>query len=90
MSAYCSALEGVAFHLPPNAMAQPVTVNKTSGAVAAAGSEGRQGATRPGAPLLGRLSAVRTPSIWAVSMGWVAVINSSDDGWVNAKWLSLG
>ena len=42
---------------------------------------------------MGRLSAVRTPSIWAVSMGWVAVINSSDDGRVNASgylWASGG
>ena len=58
VSACCSALEGVAFHLPPNAMAQPVTVKETSGAVAAGCSDGRRGAAGPGAPFLGRLSAV--------------------------------
>ena len=39
-------------------MAQPVTVKEGWGAVAAAGSEGREGAAGPGAPFLGRFSAV--------------------------------
>ena len=43
---------------PPDAMAQPVTVKEGWGAVAAAGSEGREGAAGPGAPFLGRFSAV--------------------------------
>ena len=61
-----SALEVLAPHLPPNAMAQPVTVKETSGAVAAGCSDGRRGATGPGAPFLGRLSAVH-----AVHLGGV-------------------
>ena len=47
-------------------------------------SEGREGAAGPGAPFLGRFSAVH-----AVHLGRLGSwLNSSDDGRVNVKWLS--
>ena len=65
-------------------MAQPVTVKEGWGAVAAAGSEGREGAAGPGAPFLGRFSAVHAVHFGRLGSG----LNSSDDGRVNVKWLS--
>jgi hypothetical protein len=76
VSAYCSAHEGVAFHLPPNAMAQPVTVKETSGVVAAGCSDGRRGAAGPGAPFLGRLSAVHAVHLGRHNRGWAGALNS--------------
>ena len=50
-------------------MAQPVTVKEGWGAVAAAGSEGREGAAGPGAPFLGRFSAVHAVQVGALGRG---------------------
>ena len=57
-------------------MAQPVTVKEGWGAVAAAGSEGREGAAGPGAPFLGRFSAVHAVHLGRLRSGdqWQKVL----------------
>ena len=75
-----SALEVLASHLPPNAMAQPLRKQERPGAVAAGCSAVRRGAAGSGAPALARHYAVPVRRGWETGAGEKHGINQKMRG----------